>query len=427
MDPTRSDRIHERQAAVLLDLYGKAVITVRAGKPLDTTLSHFYHEHPEFGSRDRRLLSGTVFSYFRWKGWIDGLFRTPAGACVFAHLMDSTEIHPAILKLATQEGLTLESLAPMGLLSPSEKALALSRITGTEPTLLQLVPAWVIPMLGPDAERLIEAFQSPPPTWLRTQPEDREAVRATLTDMGAEPVLHTVIPSALSVVRGINLRALPKAIRHLIDIQDLASQVSGLVCDPKPGESWWDACCGSGGKTFHLAALGGPSLALLATDVRTTILEELNRRLEEKGNPALKTAVWDGSCQPPPEGLFDGILLDAPCSGTGTWHRNPDARWRTKAEAVEKLIALQSQLIRACATRLKPGGVLIYATCSLTHDENETMVEKFLADTPGLVLAPFVNPLKQEPCNGILRIHPAEHPCNGMFIARLRNQHQVGC
>jgi len=420
MDPARSDRIYERQATVLLDLYGKATITVRSGKPLDTTLSHFYHEHPEFGSRDRRLFSGTVFSFFRWKGWIDCVARTPDAACVFAHLLETTEIHPAILKLAERAGLSTDSLIPLGALAPREKAKELSRYTGTELSLNQLVPDWIIPMLGTDADRLIEAFQAPPPTWLRTQPENRESAMSVLKETGTEPVAHPLIPSACSVTRGINLRALPRAIRHHIEIQDLASQITGLVCDPKPGETWWDACCGSGGKTLHLSALGGSSLSVLATDVRSTILEELNRRLGEKGNHSITTALWDGGTQPPPEGPFDGILLDAPCSGTGTWHRNPDARWRIKPDAVEKLIILQTQLLRTCATRLKSGGKLVYATCSVTRDENELMVERFLADTPGIALAPFINPLQQKSCNGMLRINPWDGSCNGMFIALMK-------
>ena len=422
MDPARSDRIYERQATVLLDLYGKATITVRAGKPLDTTLSHFYHEHPEFGSRDRRLFSGTVFSFFRWKGWIDRVARKPDAACVTAHMLESAEIHPAILKLAGQAGLPVDSVTALGALSIREKAQKLSQLTGIDLSPAQLVPDWVIPMLGDDSERLIESFQTPPPTWLRTRPEDRATVLPVLAEMGAEPMAHLLIPSALSVTRGINLRALPKTIRRLIDIQDLASQITGLVCDPKPGETWWDACCGSGGKTVHLSALGGSSLSLLATDVRPDILEELNRRLGETGNPSIKTAIWDGATQPPPDGYFDGILLDAPCSGTGTWHRNPDARWRIQREAVESLKVLQSQLLRACATRLKPGGRLVYATCSVTRDENEWVVERFLDETPGITLAPFNTPLSHESCHGILRITPWDGPCNGMVVARFHKQ-----
>jgi 16S rRNA (cytosine967-C5)-methyltransferase len=422
MDPARAERIYERQADLLVEILGRVQATVSGGSPLDSYLSHFYHDHPEFGSRDRRLFSGTIFSYFRWKGWIDPTARSPEAIVVFAHLLESDDIHPAIRKLSARAGLPDSALIPMGPLSPSEKSTELSRITGMSCSISKLVSDWVIPMLGPDSGPLIEAFQTPPPTWLRANPADRDSIMTALRKTGAELTAHPTVFSALSVRRGINLRALPRPVRDRIEIQDLASQATGLICGPRPGERWWDACCGSGGKTFHLAALGGPSVSILATDIRPTILTELTRRMSEKRLTGITTAAWDGTRQPAPEGAFDGILLDAPCSGTGTWHRNPDARWRTSPEAVAQLIRLQAQLIRACATRLKPGGVIVYATCSVTHDENEKIITQFLSDSPGFKLAPFINPLSGKLCEGRLRINPWETPCNGMFIARLTHE-----
>ena len=422
MDPARAERIYERQADLLVEILGRVQAIVAEGSPLDSYLSHFYHEHPEFGSRDRRLFSGTIFSYFRWKGWLDRIAQSPEAIGVFANLLESEDIHPAIRKLSSRAGLPDTALIPLGPLSPSEKSVELSRIAGMACSLSQLVPDWVVPMLGPDSVRLLEAFQTPPQTWLRANPADRNSIVTALQQQGTEPTAHPLVTSALSVRRGINLRALPRPIRDRLDIQDLASQVTGLICGPRPGERWWDACCGSGGKAFHLASLGGPSVSLLATDIRPTILTELTRRMSEKRLTGITTARWDSVRQSPPEGTFDGILLDAPCSGTGTWHRNPDARWRTTPVAVAHLIRLQGQLIRACATRLKPGGVLVYATCSVTQDENEKIISQFLSDSPGFKLAHFINTLNGNPCDGRLRINPWENFCNGMFIARLTHE-----
>lgn len=392
---------------------------VAAGKPLDSELSHFYHAHPEFGSRDRRLFSGTLYSCFRWKGWIDRITPSLDTACVLAHLLEASELHPALLLLAERQGMPATKLKPMRPLSIGDKAIALEALTGIRLSLTQLVPDWVVPQLGSEAVTVVAAFQTAPPTWLRTSPEERAALLDALRSLGAEPSPHPVIHSALSVQRGINLRSLPHPIRDRLTIQDLASQVTGLVCDPQPGQGWWDACCGSGGKTFHLADLGGARLSLLATDVRPAILDELTRRLRQHDGSPIHTAVWDGRAQPPPEGSFDGILLDAPCSGTGTWHRNPDARWRLDAARLETLRALQADLLKSCALRLKSGGTLIYATCSVLADENESIVAAFLATTPSFRLLPFSNPLTGIPCNGMLRIDPAASHCNGMFIAKL--------
>lgn len=421
MDPARTERIAASQARALTALMAQAITAVQAGNPVDSLLARFYHEHSEFGSRDRRLFSSVIFGYFRWKGWLDIVASSPDAACVFAYLLECTELHPAILNLANKAGLPESMMVPMGTRPPLEKSRALGQITGHTLNLNQLVPDWVLPLLDPaQIQRVMESFQSPPPTWLRTHPDDRDDILARLREQGGEPAAHPSVPSAVSVARGINLRALPRTCRTLVDVQDLASQVTGLVCDPQPGQSWWDACCGSGGKTQHLAALGGPSVSILATDIRSSILGELTRRLGETGIGTIRTALWDGATEPAPTGPFDGILLDAPCSGTGTWHRNPDARWRITRDTVIQLAGLQSTLLRACSTRVKLGGVLVYATCSLTTLENEEVITDFLKTTPGFRLDPFINPLTHARCDGLLRINPWDGPCNGMFIARLR-------
>lgn len=420
MNPLKSERIYERQAEVLIQLLEQAGTAVQAGQPLDSLLTRFYREHSEFGSRDRRLFSGTAFSYFRWKGWLDIVAPDLKVAAVFAHLLDATELHPAMARLATTCGITDSLLNPMGSMTLEEKARTLGHNTGYSLDATQLVPGWAIPMLSLPDDRIINAFQKSPPTWLRVKPESRESILAALRDLKTEPTPHPVIRSAIAVTRGINLRSLPREIRDRIEIQDLASQITTLICHPQAGETWWDACSGSGGKTLHLAALGGESVPILATDIRASVLESLERRLQETGIRTVTAAKWDGLQDKAPQGPFDGILLDAPCSGIGTWHRNPDARWRITAERVAELTAIQARLLGVCAAQLKPGGVLIYATCTMTPLENESIVSHFLETEPGFSLDPFINPMDAKTCSGKLQIMPWEGPCNGMFIARLK-------
>lgn len=419
MAASRPERIAARQADVLTRLLPEAQSWVRACQPLDSGLSRFYHAHPEFGSRDRRLFSGTVFSYFRWKGWIDRIARNSDEACVFAHLLETDEPHAAILALATSLGLPGSVLTPMASRGTREKALSLGALTNCTLPLSLLVPDWIVPLLGKTADAHIEAFQKPPPTWLRTSPVERDGIMQALRDAKTEPQPHPAIASACSIPRGINLRALPRPLRERIDIQDLASQVTGLVCAPKAGDTWWDACCGSGGKTLHLSELGGNTVSILATDVRASILEELAHRMAPARDRSIRTAQWDGLRQQPPSEFFDGVLLDAPCSGTGTWHRNPDARWRFSRERFSELLDLQSRLLRKCAQQVKPGGCLIYATCSILPDENAVLLEQFMKDTPEFSLTPFPSPIDGLHCGGQLLIDPALHACNGMYIARL--------
>lgn len=420
MNPLRSDRIHERQSEVLLALLTEAIAKVEAGYPLDTFLSQFYRQNSQFGSRDRRLLSGALFSFFRWKGWLDRITCDVKSAAVVAYLLDAAELHPAITRLATATPLPESLTTPMGTLTLEEKCSRLAAASNVTLTTTQLVPDWSFTMLGHPSPQLMETFQIPPPTWLRIQPGKANAVLPALAALNIHPSPHKMLPSAVAVPRGTNLRSLPGGVRPLVDVQDLASQVATLVCRPGASQKWWDACAGSGGKTFHLAEIAGPSTSILATDIRPTILKGLNLHLQETGIKTITSAVWDGVNQPPPDGPFDGILLDAPCSGMGTWHRNPDARWRLTQERVRELASIQARLLKACATRLNPGGILVYATCTLTAIENEELIKQFLNQTPGFKLDPFTNPLDHSPCNGLLPIMPWTGPCNGMFIARMK-------
>lgn len=342
------------------------------------------------------------------------------GAAVIAHLLESDECHPAIDILASACPGLPASLGAMGSLTLDEKAARLGNLTGQPLTRAQLIPGWVIPLMALPLPPTIDAFQTSPPTWLRVIPAERDSIVAGLRPLNIQPEPHPRIASAISVPRGMNLRSLPRPIRDRIDIQDLASQVTSLICNPEPGQNWWDACAGSGGKSLQLAALAGSTSTILATDIRPSMLENLHRRLEDTGTRNITSAVWDGLKDPPPQGPFDGILLDAPCSGMGTWHRNPDARWRIKAQRVNELAGLQAKLLEACSTRLKRGGALVYATCTLTALENGEIIREFLETASEFKLEPFANPMNQNSCAGMLQIAPWEGPCNGMFIAKLR-------
>jgi 16S rRNA (cytosine967-C5)-methyltransferase len=158
---------------------------------------------------------------------------------------------------------------------------------------------------------------------------------------------------------------------------------------------------------------------ILATDIRPGILESAERRLREAQVAGVTPRLWDGLKDPLPHEVFDGVLVDAPCSGLGTWHRNPDARWRMSAGEVDRLTGVQTELLAKCAQRVRGGGVLVYATCTLTRQENEDVVQRFLAATPGFSPASFSHPLDDTPCQGQAWVYPWQGSCNGMFIARL--------
>ena len=177
-----------------------------------------------------------------------------------------------------------------------------------------------------------------------------------------------------------------------LEIQDLASQAVGLACDPDPGERWWDACAGAGGKSLHLAALMKGKGLVVATDVHEIKLKEAVRRARRSPFRNLTTKAWDGKHVAGKPGSFDGVLVDAPCSAIGTWRRNPDARWTLDREAIARLAELQGQILDAASAGVRQGGTLVYSVCTLTPAETTGVVSAFLDDAPRVPARPVPPP-----------------------------------
>jgi 16S rRNA (cytosine967-C5)-methyltransferase len=205
----------------------------------------------------------------------------------------------------------------------------------------------------------------------------------------------------------------------VLEIQDLASQAVGLACDPDPGERWWDACAGAGGKALHLAALMGGKGLVVATDVNAAKLKEAARRARRSPFRNLTTKPWDGRHVAGKPKSFDGVLVDAPCTAVGTWRRNPDARWTTPREAIARLAALQAQILHAAAAGVRPGGTLLYSVCTLTPAETLGVVRPFLDAHPDFGLDPFPHPLTGAATDGTLQIWPQDADTDAMFLARM--------
>ncbi|MCB1151154.1 RsmB/NOP family class I SAM-dependent RNA methyltransferase [bacterium] len=177
-----------------------------------------------------------------------------------------------------------------------------------------------------------------------------------------------------------------------MDIQDLASQAIGRAVDVRPGQAVWDQCAGAGGKTLQLAAAAGTEGAVHATDIHQGRLRDLERRVKRAGLANVTVEHWDGAEAPEAvaaviaAGGYPRVLVDAPCSGSGTWRRNPDGRLRDLDRAVGELNAVQRGLLERAAPAVAPGGLLIYATCSWLPEEDEAVTDAFLADHPEFTL-----------------------------------------
>ena len=194
-----------------------------------------------------------------------------------------------------------------------------------------------------------------------------------------------------------------------------------------PGEHWWDVCAGGGGKTLQLASMMERRGSILATDIRAYKLEDLKRRAARAAYPNIRCAEWNGETVPRGKiGEFDGVLIDAPCSSSGRWRRNPDGRWTSSLERVEELAGIQSRILECASGAVKPGGVLVYATCSLFEREDEEIVRNFLRKHQEYELEPFPDPATGKMTDGMLRTLPWFADCDASFVARMRSRASKG-
>ena len=247
---------------------------------------------------------------------------------------------------------------------------------------------------GWSEEALIEFIakqNSAPPLWLRVQ--KNLPVTDVIKSLQQDGV-HVELDAAgnLSAHGGKHLSGTQAHKEGWVEIQDLASQQIALAVDVKPGQKVWDACAGAGGKSLAIAMRMNNKGALVATDLHDYKLEELRRRSKRGEFYNVRTFVWDAEAplRLPKEIAqhqgFDWVLIDAPCSSSGTWRRNPDARWRFDEQDTQELIALQQKILTHAAKAVRANGQLVYATCSWQVSENEAQVEWFLKNNPEFIL-----------------------------------------
>lgn len=412
----------QRLAQIAVDVVRRVEAEVEDGRPADVALSQLFGEHREYGARDRRFLSDLVFAFFRWKGWTAHA-ESPERALAMSYYLDADERHPAADLLAGESAPALQPLRNCALEEQGRRAaIWLERGVPFQPEFL--VPAWVKTVLHVPAgarshmDACLQAFQHRPPTWLRIAAGETDAFLREMANLGVDAHRHPTIPAAVAVAGSppvLGSAAEKKRLRF--EIQDLASQCVGLVCAPEPGEQWWDVCAGAGGKALHLADLMGNKGRIVATDVRAASLEQLRRRAKTAGATIIQAQlvgdIKDGS-------TFDGVLVDAPCSGLGTWSRNPDARWRTEERDVAEKAAVQAELLSRAAGKVKPGGRLIYSVCTITKAETLDVVAAFLVNHPEFVATDPVHPLQGSPVPVAVWVWPWDGPCDGMFISVLK-------
>jgi 16S rRNA (cytosine967-C5)-methyltransferase len=361
---------------------------VADGRRADAAMRAYFAGHRRLGAREKRVVSGLIFSYFRWLQWLDP-------------------------KLSLQK--RLEQADAL-----RERFLADPRSVKPEALAARAVPSWLAGEMDLTADFLVQ-LQREPALWIRGRPGCRDQLAKSLA--ACEPAASA--PDALRFTGTQDLFRTEEFRAGEFEIQDLSSQLVGIAADPKPGETWWDACAGEGGKTLHLAALMGNKGLIWATDRHAGRLAVLKRRAARAKLFNYRAALWDGSARLPTKTAFDGILVDAPCSGVGAWQRNPQARWTTTPDDVRELAAAQLSLLSRAAGSLKPGGRLIYAVCTLTSRETAAVADAFARAHPELRPEPLAIAPAGAADRSRVVLWPQRINAGGMFVAGWRKPRLV--
>ncbi|TZF85356.1 16S rRNA (cytosine(967)-C(5))-methyltransferase RsmB, partial [Cognatilysobacter lacus] len=273
-----------------------------------------------------------------------------------------------------------------------------------------------------DVDTIFDASLRMPPMWLRVNRlrTTRDDYLARLADIGAEALVDADLPDALRLAQPVAVATLPGFDVGVVTVQDASAQAVADALDPPAGARVLDACAAPGGKTTHLLERD-PSLAVTAIDVDPSRLAQVGDALRRLGFDSARllaadaadvAAWWDGTG-------FDAVLLDAPCSATGIVRRQPDVVLHRRESDLVALLALQARLLDALWTTLAPGGVFVYATCSILRDENDRQVAAFLARTPDARAEPLDDRFGRESGAG-RQVLPGERGRDGFFYARLR-------
>ncbi len=268
------------------------------------------------------------------------------------------------------------------------------------------------------SHELLAVMQSAPPLWLRAKRGTGKQLAIALGDChhGEGPMVD-----ALRYEGDQDLFRSREFHEGAFEIQDIASQRVGLLCDPHPGETWWDACAGEGGKLLHLSDLMANKGLIWASDRAAWRLKQLKQRAARAKAFNYRAAEWDGGAKLPTRTKFDGVLIDAPCSGVGTWRRNPHARWTTTPEDVRQLGEVQKQLLLHAAAAVKPGGKLIYAVCTLTRTETDAVAAHGSQQLPRFEPLPLPSAPGMPPeASSRKWIWPQDCDGNGMFVSAWR-------
>lgn len=410
----------------LLDLTARLVHEVlKLDAPADSIVSYFFRSHKELGQRERHALAETAYAVLRQRLLWANLAQSGHGPMERRLAILAWQGEPHVLKKA----MTVDEATWVARTQAVDRSAMPDKLRHN-------LPDWLSNSLRAqlsDEEfwALVDTFSAGAPLDLRVNAvkAKREAVIEALAaaNIAAEPTPYS--PIGIRIQGKPALQKLPLYTDGDVEVQDEGSQLLALLTGAKRGEMVVDFCAGAGGKTLALGAMMRNTGRLYAFDVSGHRLENLKPRLARSGLSnvyATQIAHENDERIKRLRGKIDRVLVDAPCSGLGTLRRNPDLKWRQSPKAVEELQVKQTAILNSAARLLKPGGRLVYATCSLMPAENEVIAKAFSESHPEFVQLDAKEQLEKAGVAqaetlvteaGHLRLWPHRHTTDGFYAA----------
>ena len=425
--------IAANQQRLFLAFLGELRPHLRKDSSLPRRIKEIFARNRAIGSRDRKLYRELVYTALRFLPWIEPfLDKSPETAAritawLAPELKPTSQYRaahcsdwPPVPEPLAEKGATLSRLVTGRANPPDEPSSSVPAARPEDsPCLFEpqaLLPAWFRAHCPAAFEPPhLDAINSRANVWVRIQCNDRNIVLDEFRGQNWAFTVSPDFPDALCLPPNAEVANSDAYRRGFVEIQDLGSQMVLTLAPIAPGGRWFDACAGAGGKTLQLARLLGLSGQVDATDIRVEILDELDDR-------AKRARLTNINIVREAAGPYDGVLVDAPCSGSGTWRRQPHLKWYVKPETIAAFTKTQLEILTANAPRVKPGGLLIYATCSMSHHENRDVTAAFLTAHPDY--KPEA-PTKDygTTFDGLgTSLLPGTHNTDGFYVALLRKQ-----
>ncbi len=408
-------RIHrlQNQRRIAYSLISRSRTLLKPGTAFTRELHELFRSQGKFGSKDRRLYRELIYTFLRYQPWLEEDYADQDSfmdklICLSSPTKEIQSLYPTLKDTEQLEAPT------------EQRFVTLNRETSE---LEQLLPNWFSNHTQRSvSQKSLLSLVTRPPLWLRIQKDPQEdlveRLKADATPAQAEQIArHPLIPDCIHAPADFSLANHPCFLEGYVEIQDISSQILLHLLKDAPKGKWLDACAGAGGKTLQLANLLKPYGKVVAYDKRSSALRELQSRAKRSGLKNISVAT-----QRPIEGAYDGVLVDSPCSGSGTWRRHPYLMRQTREEDIFDYAKTQLAILKSYSPLVAENGILVYSTCSLSRHENEAVQEKFLSDYPMFRHEPLSPRFGFEDRGQGITVYPEDHDGDGLYVTAFRKR-----